>query len=100
MAKEHNILTPTGRGKLAVRVHEPYWRTLDRGQALGFRKITADRGTWIARMRPKDGSAKYEYSPLHDVSPDFDYKQAEEAARKWFAQKDSRRQVGRGRHGW
>lgn len=84
MAKEHNIISPTGRGNLPVRVHEPYWRTLDRGRSLGFRKIAADRGTWIARMRPEDGGAKYEYKPLDDVSPTFDYKQAEAAARKWF----------------
>lgn len=85
--KDHNIISPTGRSKLPIRVHEPYWRTLDRGRALGFRKIAADRGTWIARMRPEDGGAKYEYKPLDDVSETFDYKQAEEAAKKWFADK-------------
>ncbi len=83
----HNIITPTGRSKLPIRVHEPYWRTLDRGRALGFRKIATDRGTWIARMRPDDGGAKYEYKPLDDVSPGFDYPQAEVEARKWFADK-------------
>jgi hypothetical protein len=83
--KEHNIITPNGRSGLPVRIHEPYWRTLDRGRSLGFRKIAADRGTWIARMRPEDGGAKYEYKPLDDVSPAFDYTQAEAAAKKWFA---------------
>jgi hypothetical protein len=64
----HNIISSTGRSKLAVRVHEPYWRTLDRGRAIGFRKIAADRGTWIARMRPDDGAVEYEYKPLNDAA--------------------------------
>lgn len=80
----HNILTPTGRGKLAVRVHEPYWRTLERGKAIGYRKTGADTGLWIARLRPSDGATKYEYEPLGNG---IDYSEAESRARKWFADK-------------
>jgi integrase len=72
------------RDGLQPRVHEPYWRALERGRALGFRKIAADKGYWIARMRPDGGGAKYEYEPLGEVSISFGWDAAKAAAEKWF----------------
>ncbi len=79
----HEIHKVEARKRLPVRVNEPYWRILKRGRALGFRKIAADRGTWLARMRPEDGGAKYEYEVLGDTDR-LDYDHAAEAAEKWF----------------
>jgi hypothetical protein len=53
----HDIHRAEARAQLPVHIYEPYWRTLDRGQAIGFRKIAADRGYWVARRRP-DGELR------------------------------------------
>lgn len=80
----YEIQTARVRARLPVRINEPYWRLLKkRGQSLGFRKIAADRGSWIARMRPEDGGAKYDYEALGDTS-ELSYEQAYEEAEKWF----------------
>ncbi|MGH8140350.1 MAG: tyrosine-type recombinase/integrase, partial [Steroidobacteraceae bacterium] len=61
----YDIHRTTVRERLPVRVHEPYWGVpFDRGRALGYRKITADKGTWIARLRSDETSKKYLYEPL------------------------------------
>jgi site-specific recombinase XerD len=81
----HVIHTKTGREGLEARVNEPYWRVLKRGRAIGFRKIAAPtRGSWLARMRPAGGGAKYEYEVLGDTEKLPDYDGALEAAEKWF----------------
>lgn len=67
-----------------MRANEPYWgHPLSRGRALGFRKIAADKGSWIARMRSDDSNKKYEYEPLGFTS-ELDYAKAREAADHWF----------------
>lgn len=77
------------RGKLAPRI-EPYWGVpLERGRALGFRKIDADNATWIARMRPEGGGAKYEYRAIGTASREFDYDLARKAAMEWFRSRDA-----------
>jgi integrase len=77
------------REKLPVRVHEPYWGggTFDRGRALGYRKIAADRGSWVARMRSDDTSKKYLYEPLGS-DLELDYAAAKAKAQAWFDLKD------------
>jgi site-specific recombinase XerD len=75
------------RNKLATR-REPYWAApLAPGRFVGFRKIDAERGSWIARARGEDG--KQVYSALGADSSKFGYDQAVAGAREWFASLDA-----------
>lgn len=72
------------RDQLAVRIHEPYWGVpFDRGRALGYRKIAADRGSWTARMRSEETSKKYLYESLGS-DLELDYAAAKAKAEEWF----------------
>ncbi len=79
--------------KARVRDHlqprrEPYWGApLGRGQVIGFRKIDANRGSWIARKRNETGHKVYK--SLGYVSADFDYEKARVAALAWFEARDA-----------
>jgi hypothetical protein len=78
--------TKTREG-LKVR-REPYWGTkIQAGRYLGFRKITASSGSWIARFRSEDG--KQEYKALGDLTDAFGYDEAKKAAGEWFATLDA-----------
>lgn len=80
----YDIHKTTVRERLPVRANEPYWgHALGRGRAVGFRKIAADKGSWIARMRSDDSSKKYEYEPL-GFATELDYAKAKDAAEQWF----------------
>lgn len=74
------IDTTTGRRALKPR-REPYWARLATGCYVGFRKLDAGEGTWIARWRKPEGGQRYLAMGHH---PDFDA--AAKAAREWFAQ--------------
>lgn len=74
------IDTVTGRGKLRPR-REPYWSRIASGAFLGFRKLSAGEGTWIARWRDPEGKQNYRALGHH-----ADYDTAVKAARQWFAQ--------------
>jgi integrase len=84
--------TRTARGRLKP-TGQPYYRGLEPGLHLGYRKPRAGAGKWLARLNVE---GKYSYHPLgtaDDFSdPDgriiLSYKQAQDAARKV--------QVGRG----
>jgi integrase len=84
--------TRTARGKLKPK-GQPYYRGIEPGLHLGYRKPRAGAGKWLARLNVE---GKYSYQPLgtaDDFSdPDgtiiLSYKQAQDAARKV--------QVGRG----
>lgn len=52
------IDSKTKRDRLAPR-REPYWNPLQKGAAVGFRKLEAGDGTWIARWRDDEGKQKY-----------------------------------------
>ncbi|HEY4215005.1 MAG TPA: tyrosine-type recombinase/integrase [Steroidobacteraceae bacterium] len=80
----HEIQRARVRDDLPQRPYEPYWRTLERGRALGFRKVGDDKGYWIARMRPDESSAKYEYEPLGEAKTAFGWDEAKAAAEAWF----------------
>ena len=70
------------RAELVAR-NEPYWGPpLEVNCHLGFRKIDAERGSWIARVK-KDGQRSYK--ALGSDSATFSFKQAKEKAEKWFA---------------
>jgi integrase len=73
------------RKALAPR-REPYWTMRSKGRFIGYRKISAECGSWIARMRNEDG--KQLYHALGSVTAAFDYDAAVAAAAKWFKAKD------------
>ena len=52
------IDSKTKRDKLTPR-REPYWSPLQKGAAVGFRKLETGDGTWIARWRDDEGKQKY-----------------------------------------
>jgi integrase len=67
---------------------EPYWGTpLASDLTLGFRKIDATRGTWIARKRkdanPGRGEGRYSYKSLGVVTERNNFEAARETALKW-----------------
>ncbi|MGH9929824.1 MAG: tyrosine-type recombinase/integrase [Pyrinomonadaceae bacterium] len=62
---------------------EPYWGPpLARGQYLGYRKIAAGTGSWIARTRDDDSRQRYRSFGI--ASPTRDYGAACDEARRWF----------------
>jgi integrase len=66
----------------------PYWAApIARGRFVGYRKIAADKGTWIARMRGPDGRQKYQ--SLGWATAAFDFDHAKVAAAEWFKLQDS-----------
>jgi site-specific recombinase XerD len=80
----HKIKVQT---KLTPR-REPYWGPpLADDLTLGFRKIDAARGTWIARKRkdtkPGRGEGRYAYRALGAASDKNDFEAARQASLKW-----------------
>jgi integrase len=81
--------TRTARWRLKQR-REPYWRSISEGLAIGYRKGVKG-GTWRARHYSLEHG--YRYAPIGaaDDMADADgvhvlsFSQAQEAARKWFA---------------
>lgn len=71
-----DITRKTARDKLEPR-REPYWLTLAKGCAVGFRR---GPDTWIARYTKRDGSK--EYHALRGVT---EYHDAKKAAENWLA---------------
>jgi integrase len=62
---------------------EPYWSApLARGRFLGLRKIDAERGSWIARLRDERGRQKYR--SLGYLTERFEFEEAGAAANAWF----------------
>ncbi len=69
------------RDALAPR-REPYWGPPPgEGKSLGLRKVDATRSRWIAKLRNETG---HHSKVLGDVTLDFDYEGAREAALAWF----------------
>jgi hypothetical protein len=68
---------------------EPYWAAqIKVGRFVGFRKIDAQRGSWIARARDED-TGKQRYQALGELTDTFDYDAAVKAAREWFDSLDA-----------
>jgi integrase len=85
-ALSHEIHKISARRALPVR-REPYWGPpLAQGRHLGYRKIDAERGTWIARLW-LDG--KQVYRSLGPMTDTYGVDQAREAAAAWFSLKTS-----------
>src|SRR5262249_27233072 len=67
---------------------EPYWGTpVSRGRVVGYRKIDAQTGSWVARMRNETGHKIYK--ALGYDTDSFGYEQAHTAAEIWFKAQDA-----------
>src|SRR5947209_16605927 len=86
------LSTRSARLRLAPR-GKPYWRELEQGLHLGYRR-RATGGTWIARRRDDDGIYQQEKLGLADDLQEangekiLDFSQAQRAARMWWANKE------------
>jgi integrase len=95
--RDTNLETRTARLRLRVRA-EPYWRSLEKGFFLGYRRRTSG-GTWLGRRRLANGGyAEHRISTADDLQDAegiavLDYGQAQKAARAWW-RADLRREEG------
>jgi integrase len=101
--RDTNLETRTARLRLSIRA-EPYWRGLEKGFALGYRRRSKG-GTWLARRRLTTGGyAEHKIGASDDLQDADgvairDYGQAQKAARDWW-RAESRRDEGHDtRHG-
>lgn len=91
-ARDERLDTRTARLKLAPR-REPYWRSIQEGRAIGYRRAAGGRaGTWIARHY--DPSAGRTYAALGsaddlmeaDGGSTLNFSQAQARAQEWFGE--------------
>lgn len=78
------IDSKTKRARLQPR-REPYWHPLRRGAALGYRKLDAGEGTWIAKWRDVSTGKRHYHALgtlLDGARPAYD--QAQRAAESWL----------------
>src|SRR5215204_907815 len=86
--RDANLETRTARLRLPIRA-EPYWRGLEKGFALGYRRRRKG-GTWLARRRAAIGAYGEHKIGLSDDLQDadgvavLDYGEAQKAAREWW----------------
>ena len=59
--RDSNLETRTARARLKTR-HKPYFRLIEPGQHLGYRKLANGPGTWIVRRYR--GAGKYSVKNL------------------------------------
>jgi integrase len=91
-ARDERLDTRTARLALPVR-REPYWRNIQEGRAIGYRRIAGGKaGTWIARFYDAQGERVRKYQSLGAADDLLDadgvttltFAEAQEAARGWF----------------
>lgn len=88
--RDAKLETRNARLGLPIR-HEPYWRSIDSGMHLGYRKGKR-KVSWLARYRTETGGYHKTVLGLVDDVQDADglkilsFSQAQEAARNWFSQ--------------
>ena len=81
--RDTKLETRAARLRLSIRP-EPYWRTLEKGLALGYRR-RANGGTWLARRRTATGAYVEHKTATADDLQDadgvavLDYGQAQQA---------------------
>jgi integrase len=87
--RDANLETRTARLRLKIRP-EPYWRSLEKGFFLGYRRRVSG-GTWLARRRQADGGGYTEHrigtsDDLQDADgvAVLDYGHAQKFARAWW----------------
>lgn len=98
-ARDDRLDTRTARLKLAVR-REPYWRTIQEGRAIGYRRLPGGKaGTWIARhYSPTEGRRYLSLASADDLldadgGSTLTFAQAQARAAEWF--KEIERTAGR-----
>lgn len=89
-ARDERLDTRTARLKLSPRA-EPYWRNIQGGRALGYRRVSGGRsGTWIARHHEQSEGRRYSALGAADDLMEADgsrtlsFSQAQDKAREWF----------------
>lgn len=88
------ITTRKDRSGLAPRPGNPYWRSLGRGEALGYRKPETGGGVWVARLQNDKGNyRKAVIGAADDAEPCatpgltvMDFGKASRAAHAWGEQ--------------
>lgn len=94
--REAALATRTARLRLAVS-SKPYWRALEKGLHLGYRR-RATGGSWIARRRLDSGQYREGKLALADDLQDangegvLDFSQAQVAARRWWLDEQRKEQ--------
>lgn len=83
--RDHKIHLKGERAKLPPR-REPYWRHIDIGRHLGYRKTDTGSETWIARWT--DEESKYHYQRLGSLAA-LDWTAAKRRAEEWFRQAEA-----------
>ena len=95
--RDTNLETRTARQRLAARP-KPYWRVLEKGLHLGYRRSAAG-GAWIARRFVGDGRYSEAKIGAADDMQDADgvavraFSQAQDTARAWW-KAELRREAG------
>jgi hypothetical protein len=85
------LTTRAARERLPVR-HQPYWRRIDAGAAIGYRKGSTG-GVWIVRIADPTAGGGYRQATLGRADNALkaagdkvlDFRQAETSAREWIA---------------
>jgi integrase len=85
------LTTRASRDRLPVR-HPPYWRAIEAGAAIGYRKGRTG-GVWLVRVTDPSAGGGYRQERLGRADDALmaageavlDYRQAEKAAREWIA---------------
>jgi hypothetical protein len=90
--RDERLDTRTSRLKLAPR-REPYWRNIQEGRAIGYRRAPGGKaGSWIARWYAPGDGRRYQALGAADDMLDADgadtmsFSQAQDKARAWFAE--------------
>src|SRR5271154_3120407 len=87
--RDTNLETRTARLRLQTR-RKPYWRGLESGLHLGYRRTKEGGGSWVARRFIGDGRYSETKVGTADDLQDADgvalrsFKHAQEAAREWW----------------
>jgi integrase len=98
--RDTNLETRTARLRLGAR-RKPYWRVLESGLHLGYRRLKEGSGSWVARRFVGDGRYLEARLSAADDFQDADgdavqtFHEAQAAARKWN-RLESRRARGLG----
>src|SRR5580704_10356106 len=89
-ARDDRLDTRTARLKLPPR-REPYWRTIQQGRAIGYRRLAGGKaGTWIARhYDPAEGRKYRSIGPADDMLiadgvSTLTWAQAQARAHEWW----------------
>jgi integrase len=85
--RDAKLETRAARLRLKIRP-EPYWRMLEKGLALGYRR-RASGGTWLARRWAQGGYVEHKIATTDDLQDAdgvavLDFGQAQHAAREWW----------------